>query len=281
VPDDFRLIEYLLIFALAGGVTGFLSGWFGIGGGIVRVPIFISIFPAFGIHGEIEFKVAAATSLALAVPTGILALRKHVKLGNFKADEFLVWGCGVALGVVIGVALTPYTSPFVLKLLFLGFLILSALYFGLVPDRWVLMQRPPRGAAAFSMGAGIGTYVSMIGIAGGSFATPIMKACACPLPRALAVGAGTSLTVSFLGSIGGVYNGWGIEGRPAWSFGYIDMLIFLVMLPGILLTVSSGVALATRMEKSRLKLAYTIFLMLTIGVMIYHLVAPATPVAGH
>jgi len=275
--EEFRFLEYMLVFAVAGAVTGFLSGWFGIGGGIVRVPLFISIFPSFGIHGDVEFKVAAATSLALAVPTGILALRKHVKLGNFKPNEFYVWGAGVALGVVIGILLIPYASQFALKLLFLAFLILSALYFGLIPDHWVLMKAPPRGPLSFSMGAGVGTYVSMIGIAGGSFATPIMKACSCPLPRALAIGAGTSLTVSFLGSIGGIYNGWGVAGRPDWSLGYVDGLIFAVMLPGILLTVPSGVALATRMQKSRLKLSYTIFLIITIAVMVYHLIDPAAP----
>lgn len=272
VPDGFRLLEYLVVFALAGAGSGFLSGLFGIGGGILRIPIFLSLFPPFGIHGDMEFHVAAATSLALAVPSGILAVQKHVRLGNFELRAFRLWGVGVALGVIAGMGIAPYVSQFVLKLLFLAFLLMSALYFGLIPDRWVLLHKPPEGGSAFALAFGIGAYTAPIGIAGGSFATPVMKACSAPLPMALAFGAGTSLTVSCLGTLTAIWNGWDVGGRPAWSIGYVDSLVFLVMLPGILLTVPGGVVLATRMEKRRLKQVYTLFLLLIVAVMIHHLI---------
>ena len=66
-PYDFQLIGYLLLFALIGVVSGFSSGLFGIGGGIVRIPIFVMLFPLIGIHGSHEMQVAAATSLAFEI----------------------------------------------------------------------------------------------------------------------------------------------------------------------------------------------------------------------
>ncbi|MEM1060237.1 MAG: sulfite exporter TauE/SafE family protein [Verrucomicrobiota bacterium] len=271
--EEFQYLEYLLIFALFGLVSGYASGLFGIGGGILRIPIFVLIFPAFGIHGDVEMPVAAATSLALAVPAGYLALRKQMKLGNFDPAYFRSWAIGLTVGVLIGITAGPYVSSFALKICFLVFLLAMAVYFGLVPDHVVVCRQPPTGLPQILLSGSIGAYVVMIGVAGGAAATPVMKACSLPLTRALAIGSGTSMIVSALGTAGGIWNGWGVPGRPDWCLGFIDGIIFLAMFPGIYLATPWGVATGHRLDKQWLKRIYAVFLLAISVVMVAHLLA--------
>ncbi len=269
--SDLRLVEYGLVFAVTGAVSGLASGLFGIGGGILRIPVFSVLFPLFGVHAGIEMHVAAATSLALAVPTGVVALRKHWKLGNVDARFLRTWAVGLTLGALVGIWLAPHVSSGALKGAFIVFLALMAIDFAVVPDRFVLAKAPPGIGAALAASAGTGAYCVMIGVAGGSLATPILKACSMPLARALAIGSGTSLVVSTLGTVGGVWNGLGLVGRPVWCFGYVDGLIVAMMLPGVLLATGPGVALACRMQPATLKRCYASFLGLMVVVMVGHL----------
>lgn len=272
MPDaDFRLLEFLLLFAFIGVVSGFASGLFGIGGGIMRIPIFILLFPPFGIHGTNEMKVAAATSLALAVPSSILSMRKHAALGNFNWSYYRAWGAGLMVGVGIGILVTPLMSEFALKIAFLIFVILMILYFGSPLQSKSLSTRPLQGIGKAAASIGIGGYCTSIGIAGGSLATPVMKLFGSPMTKALALGSGTSAIISSLGMAGGIYNGWGVQDRPAWSLGYVDLLIFAVMLPGAVLLPGLGVGAANQMNPNRLRKIYAGFLSLIAASVVWHL----------
>lgn len=271
-PDDFRLIEYLLLFAVIGAASGFASGLFGIGGGIMRIPIFVILFPLFGIHGLHEMQVAVATSLSLAVPSAIISVRKHTRLGHFDTAYFRTWAIGLVLGVLVGIFVGPHLPQLALKMAFLVFVILMIVYFGFLPEKLMLAQNPPTGLPKMGLAGGVGAYCVSIGIAGGSFAAPLLKLMGAPMTFALGIGSGTSAVVSAVGMLGGIWNGWGVADRPAWALGYVDMLIFAVMLPGAVLLPSLGVGLAHGMNPLVLRRIYAGFLVLIAGSMIAHLV---------
>ena len=49
------MVERIGVFALVGLASGFASGLFGIGGGIVRIPLFVYLLPLFGVaHSVID-----------------------------------------------------------------------------------------------------------------------------------------------------------------------------------------------------------------------------------
>ncbi len=54
-----------------GCVAGTLAGLFGIGGGIVIVPVLETVLGILGVDPSIRMHVAVATSLATIVPTSI------------------------------------------------------------------------------------------------------------------------------------------------------------------------------------------------------------------
>lgn len=81
---------------LLGGMTGVFSGLFGIGGGIVLVPILVYFF-------SFSQTAASATSLiAIALlPVGSLGVYQYFKAGIINADHFR-FGLWMSLGIFMG-----------------------------------------------------------------------------------------------------------------------------------------------------------------------------------
>jgi uncharacterized protein len=103
------------IFAVA-SVCGMASGMFGIGGGVLLVPLLGLLF-AFTQHR------AQGTSLiALIPPTGVLALMAYAKEGfvSWKAGLLLI--PGVFLGGIGGSLLAKKIQPQKMRQLFAGML---------------------------------------------------------------------------------------------------------------------------------------------------------------
>lgn len=92
----------ILIAACAVGVLG---GMFGVGGGIVLVPLLVLLF-------GFEQHTAQGTSLvALVPPTGLLAFLNYANAGHVNWNTGLLLMPGVFLGGMAGSALAQRLSP--------------------------------------------------------------------------------------------------------------------------------------------------------------------------
>jgi uncharacterized membrane protein YfcA len=90
---------------------GFVSGLFGIGGGIVRIPLFVYLLPLFGVAQSVMMHVAVGTSMALVLPSAIAATRKQLALGNLDLAFFRTWAVGILIGVLVGTRCCPMPPP--------------------------------------------------------------------------------------------------------------------------------------------------------------------------
>jgi uncharacterized protein len=103
------------IFAVA-LLCGVTSGMFGIGGGVLLVPLLVLLF-AFSQHR------AQGTSLiALIPPTGVLALMAYARQGFVSWRTGLLLIPGVFLGGVIGGELAKQLRPHQMRQVFAGIL---------------------------------------------------------------------------------------------------------------------------------------------------------------
>ena len=91
------VIERIIVFALVGLGSGFASGLFGIGGGIVRIPLFVYLLPLFGVPHPVMMHVAVGTSMALVLPSAVASTRKQLALGNLDLAFFRTWAVGIFL----------------------------------------------------------------------------------------------------------------------------------------------------------------------------------------
>lgn len=85
---------------ITGGTAGFLAGLFGIGGGVIMVPLQILLL------GE-KIKVAIQTSLGVIVITSISACLGHAYQGNILWLEGIILGLGGLVGAQISTRFLP------------------------------------------------------------------------------------------------------------------------------------------------------------------------------
>lgn len=105
----------LLIFI--GLIAGILSGFFGIGGGVIIVPALIYIC------GFSQLK-AQGTSLAILLPpVGILAFIQYYKRGNVDIRAGMIIAIALVLGSVIGSRFVQNISPNILRKGFAVFMV--------------------------------------------------------------------------------------------------------------------------------------------------------------
>jgi len=123
-------VEIAKVLAL-GLSAGVLSGMFGIGGGLVIVPILIIFF-------GLDPKTAVGTSLlALLLPTGLLGVLEYYRRGELRMLTGFLIALGLFCGAYFGARITGAISAATMKRAYGVFLILVAIYFfwSSSPDR--------------------------------------------------------------------------------------------------------------------------------------------------
>src|SRR5262245_55978630 len=255
-----ELLVRIVVFALAGLASGFVSGLFGVGGGIVRVPLFVYLLPLFGVPHAVLMHVAVGTSIALVLPSALASTRKPLALGNLDLAYFRTWAIGLLAGVLIGVVLLPFISTGVLQAIFAAFMLAVGIYEGLLKDRLKAAAAAPQGAAKLALAAAIGVVAALTGTGGGAVTTPVLQGFSGRLERATAVASSGGIITGAVATLGAVVNGWHVPGLPAWSLGYVDLAIFVAMMPTILLAAPLGVRTGHRLGETWLRRVYTVLL---------------------
>lgn len=104
-----------------GGTAGFLAGLFGIGGGVIMVPLQILLLKE-------TIKVAIQTSLGVIVITAISATIGHALQGNVSFPIGLILGFGGLVGSQISTSILPKLPDRVVRFCLNGLLAILAVY---------------------------------------------------------------------------------------------------------------------------------------------------------
>lgn len=154
---------------LIGTLGGLLSGMFGVGGGIVMVPLLLLL-------ARLDERRAAATSLAAIVLTSVTGGGAYVLAGNvdLRIAAFLAAG-GVA-GAFVGSWLLPRLPLPVLRWGFIALLLVAAARMVLeVPSKDAMVALSVGTAVALvAAGLFMGVAAGLFGIGGGVILVPIL-----------------------------------------------------------------------------------------------------------
>jgi uncharacterized protein len=165
---------------ILGIVVGTMSGFFGIGGGTITVPILLYL--GFGI------KEAIGISIMQMVAGSLMAAWLHQKNKTYAINDVKYFGFGGVIGAMIGAMLVKVLEATFLEWLFLGivaFTVGRLAFSNPVPTRSEVVNRPLYGA----IGGGIGIFSGMLGVGGSILMTPILVSfMGFPLKKASAVG---------------------------------------------------------------------------------------------
>src|SRR5262249_33421924 len=167
------LLLLTLVLLAAGGLSGFLAGLFGVGGGTVVVPVLYEVFVVLGVADELRMPLCAGTSLALIIPTSIASFTSHRRTDAVNLDLLRLWSGPIITGVIAGTVLARYAPAAMFKTVFVLVALLTAI-------RLIFRDRmPTRGhevprRLGLPYGLTIGLSASLIGIGGGILSNMIM-----------------------------------------------------------------------------------------------------------
>ena len=118
---DVPLNELLLLAVAIGGggvVAGVLAGLFGVGGGMIVVPVLYEVFRLLKVPDAVHMQLCIGTSLAIMVPTNIRSYRAHLATGAVLTDVVRRWTPGVLVGIAIGSGIATVAPSPVFKIAF-------------------------------------------------------------------------------------------------------------------------------------------------------------------
>ncbi len=168
---DRQPARYWVILTSIGLVGGLLSGLFGIGGGIVMVPMLV-------ISAGFNQRQAAATSLAAIVPTAIIGSITYLVNGEIDVAAGAFIAIGAVSGALIGSFLLRRLSLSWLRWMFIGLIILvAARLIFVAPERGESLDLDAAVALGYvALGLVMGVASGLFGIGGGIIAVPALVA---------------------------------------------------------------------------------------------------------
>ncbi|MBP6013289.1 MAG: sulfite exporter TauE/SafE family protein [Alphaproteobacteria bacterium] len=248
---------------IAGLVGGTVAGLLGVGGGIVLVPVLYQTLGFLGIDEGVRMPLAVGTSLATIIPTSIRSTLSHNEKGAVDWAMLRAWAVPTVVGVLGGTWLAAVIGGKGLTVVFAAGAGGLGLFMLLGREEWRLGDRVPGGLWSWVLAVANGCLSVMMGIGGGTFGVTVMTLFGVPIHRAVATAAGFGLIIALPGTVGMIVSGWNAVGLMPFSLGYVNLVGLALIVPATMLSAPWGVAIAHRLSRRTLRLAFGAFLCAT------------------
>lgn len=168
--------DFVYIFLL-GSIGGFLSGFLGVGGGIVFVPILQFFLTKLGLTDDELVKAILANSLFTIIFSGLISSFKQYQLGNFYPKEILYTALPGAITAVVTTFLIKAGSWYsneIFNLFFAFMLLVIALRMFTAKAKPIAPQTTTKGKLGYHVtGFFAGFVTALSGLGGGVVMTPV------------------------------------------------------------------------------------------------------------
>ncbi len=223
-----------------GSLVGFVSGFFGVGGGFLMVPVLVSL--------GVPVHEALGTTL-LAIGLGSLpGAFKHFRAGNVHGRVAASLGLSAVIGAQIGGFLACDAPGYVLKTL-LGVACAGMavkMFYGRETEESAGRNNGIVPAAA---GLGVGTLSGMTGSGGGVLFVPVMSAF---MSMRTSIAVGTSSVVVPISSLTGA--------SEYWIHGFVNVWSVPELVAGMLVTSYLGARASHRIDEDTLRRVFSLIL---------------------
>ncbi|TDK24892.1 sulfite exporter TauE/SafE family protein [Arthrobacter crusticola] len=151
-----------------GLVAGYLSGLFGVGGGVVVVPALLLL--------GVDQRIAVGSSVAAILPTSIVGATGYALSGNVDWIAGLMLALGIVGGAQLGSYLLARLPRDLLFWLFMGFMVVVVVSLWIViPERDDAISLTPLSSVALALtGVVTGILSALLGVGGGIIIVPIL-----------------------------------------------------------------------------------------------------------
>lgn len=240
------LLSEMLINIGLGLCLGTIGGLFGIGGGLVAIPM-------LGLLFGLDQHLAQGTALVMVVPNVMLALWRYNQRNRLNWRWAAVLALAGFCWALIGANVATSLSNSLMRYLFVGFLLLLILYNGWRLYRPLLLAQgahPPTTGRLALLGTVAGLAGGLFGVGGAVVATPVLTS-VFGLSQVLAQGLALAMA---LPSTAVTLATFAAHGQVAWGMG-------LALSCGGLLSISWGVRMAHAVPDRLLRMLFCGFLL--------------------
>ena len=251
----------------AGILAGLLAGLFGIGGGLVVVPVCYFILLSFGMTEADAMAMSIGTSLAAIIPTGISSAMSHNKLQNIRWDIVKSWSGPLVLGTLLGSTLVAFlrTKWFVLSFSLLLFVLayrkLRTALSEAQHEPVAQSGKPLRGGLIPAAACAIGAVSAIAGVGGGSLAVPFLVSRGLGIHRAIGTSAVLGVFIAVPATLNLLLFSQTPLNAPATSIKLLYWPALLILLPLSVLTAPFGARLGKRISDKWMRFAFALLLL--------------------
>jgi uncharacterized membrane protein YfcA len=258
VPFDIPLQSIAILLA-AGAGAGVLSGLFGVGGGLILVPVLAFTLPSQGVPGSSIMQFAIGTSLAVIAFHSVAAAHAHHRRQAVLWPVVRQLAPGLAIGSFAGAYVAHLLPSATLKHIVAVGALLIALQMAL--DLKPKTSRGLPGLAGLAgTGAVIGIASALVGIGGGSLTVPFLTWCSVDMRKAVATSAACGAVIASAGALGFALVGFDIPSAAPLHLGYVYVPGWLALMCASVATSGFGARLAHHWPQKMLKRAFAMFL---------------------
>jgi len=252
-------MEWYAAYIVLGTLTGFLAGLFGVGGGLVLVPVLLLLFDAQYFSSEHTLHLALGTSMATIIFTSLSSMRKHHQHGavNWQVVR------SITPSILLGTALGALTSSIIpnkgLGIFFalFTFFIAAQILFGKAPHP---SRQLPSTACMTLTGTLTGWISSLVSIGGGTVVMPFLVWCNVPLRNAIGTSAAIGFPIAIGGTLGYVLTGLPNETLPPHSLGFVYLPALLWVAFASVITAPFGAKATHHMKIGLLRKLFAVLL---------------------
>ena len=254
-------MEWYAAYLVLGAFVGFFAGLFGIGGGLVLVPVLSFLFEAQHFTAQSNLHLLAlGTSMAAIILSAASSTYTHHKHGAVNIAIVRATTPGLLLGTALGTVFASHIAVAYLTVFFVLFVYFAALQMLLNFKPEAARQLPGRSGMTLA-GAGIGAISSLVSIGGGILSVPFMLRHNIPLKQAIGTSAALSLPIAIGGTLGYIATGLTLDTLPPNTLGFVYLpALFWVALAGVI-TVPLGANATHRLPLKLLRRGFAMLLL--------------------
>jgi uncharacterized membrane protein YfcA len=244
-----------------GAVAGLIAGLFGVGGGLVIVPVLLWAFTAQGFDPTHLTHLAVGTSLATIIVTSISAVHAHHQRGAVRWVLVQQLAAGLLIGAFAGAKLAKMLPASTLQLIIGGFALWVS--WRMFKGHTAQQQAECLPSLPAQVGASgvIGVASAIFGIGGGSLTVPYLSRYGVPMQQAVATSSACGLPIAVAGALGFALFGSTVSHLPAGAVGFVHVPAFIGISVASVLTAPWGARLAHRLPAATLKRLFSILLL--------------------
>ena len=260
------MLSHIFFYLCLGAVAGLLSGLFGIGGGLIIVPMLIILFQSLGFEASTLVASAIATSLATICITSFSSALRHHKNGFVDWAVVRQFMPSFLISTFLGSLIVIHTPAIWMQLLFAAFAAAVALHM-LLASEVAAVNKALTLPVISSAGLAIGSISALFGIGGGTLSVPFLSYMGFTIKRAIGTSAACGLPIAIFSAI---HYLWQQNPTPMqWQIGYIYLPAFLGIVIISPFTAKIGAQWVVNFNKHRLKQGFAILLILVSAKLAY------------